>query len=381
MNQNDEPPPTCSEIKSAIQYLKINKAPGIDGIPAELLKEGGISLIKYFHQFCMTIWEWKEWPDYWKTSIFVFLLKKVDTAECSNNRTITLISHSSKILLVIIANKMQERINSEIAEEQAGFRPGKGASDQILNLKMLLEKNREVGTDVYLCFIDYRKVFDTVVHEVLWNVMVEMGFTKHLIDLIRNLYMSQKATVRTMHGITDAFKIGQGVQQGCILSSHLFNIYAEHVMLKALKHHPTGIAVDGRLVNNLRYADDIALVAKFMQEFQVLTNKVKTASEAAGLFLNVSKTKVMRMTKSPISERLTVDNQNVKTVKVFNYLGTLLTSTLDDSNEVRRRIIAIAKTVMIGLSNTWKDRSISQYTKLRLLWALVFPIATNGAEC
>lgn len=128
-----------------------------------------------------------------------------------------MIIHSSKILLKIIANRMQERLHSEIAEEQAGFRPGKGTRDQILNLKMLLEKNREVGTDVYLCFIDYRKAFDTVVHEVLWNVMAEMGFTKHLIDLIRNLYMSQKATVRTTHGITDAFEIGQGVPQGCIL--------------------------------------------------------------------------------------------------------------------------------------------------------------------
>ena len=161
---------------------------------------------------------------------------------------------------------------------------------------------------------------------------------------------------------------------------HLFNIYAEHVMRKALEHHPTGIAVGGRLVNNLRYADDIVLVAKSMQELQDLTNKVKTASEAAGLFLNISKTKVMKVTKSPSNESLTVDNQNVETVEVFNYLGALLTNTLDDSNEVRRRI-AIAKTAMIGLSNIWKDRSISKYTKLRLLRALVFPIATYGAEC
>jgi len=86
---------------------------------------------------------------------------------------------------------MQERLHSEIAEEQAGVRPGKGTRDQILNLKMLLEKNREVGTDVFLCFIDYRKAFDTVVHEVLWNVMAEKGFTKHLIDLIRNLYVPE----------------------------------------------------------------------------------------------------------------------------------------------------------------------------------------------
>ena len=119
------------------------------------------------------------------------------------------------------------------------------------------------------------------------------------------------------------------------MSPHLFNIYAEHVMRKALKHHPTGIAVDGTLVNNLRYADDIILVAKSMQELQDLTNKVKTASEAAALFLNVSKTKVMKVTKSRNNESLTVNNQNVKIVKVFNYLDALLTNTLDDSNEVR----------------------------------------------
>ena len=106
-------------------------------------------------------------------------------------------------------------------------------------------------------------------------------------------------------------------------------------MRKALEHHPIGIAVGRRLVNNLRYADDIVLVAKSMQELQDLTNKVKTASEAAGLFLNISKTKVMKVTKSPSKERLPVDNQNVETVEVFNYLGALLTNTLDDSNEVR----------------------------------------------
>ena len=164
------------------------------------------------------------------------------------------------------------------------------------------------------------------------------------------------------------------------MSPHLFNIYAEHAMRKALKHHPTGIAVGGRVVNNLRYADDIVLVAKSMQELQDLTNKVKIASEAAGLFLNVSKTKVMKETKSPSNEILTVDNQNIETVEVLNYLDALLTSTLDDSNEVIRRI-AIAKNAMIGLSNIWKDRSISQYTKLRLLQTLVFPIATYGAKC
>ena len=117
-----------------------------------------------------------------------------------------------------------------------------------------------------------------------------------------------------------------------------------------------------------------------MQELQELTDKVKDASEAAGLFLNVNKTKAMKVTHEPKDGNLTVNNQVVDTVEAFNYLGALFTSKVDDTNEVRRRI-AMAKKTMVALTNIWKDRSISQRTKKRLVQALVFPIATYGAEC
>ena len=116
---------------------------------------------------------------------------------------------------------MQNKLTAELLEEQAGFRRAKGTRDQILSLKMVLEKSKEAGTDVYLCFIDYRKAFDTVIQEVLWKVMTDMGFPKHIIDLIKSLYTAQKGTVRTTHGLTDFFEIGQGVRQGYILSPHL----------------------------------------------------------------------------------------------------------------------------------------------------------------
>ena len=135
-----------------------------------------------------------------------------------------------------------------------------GTKDQILNLNMLLEKNREVGTDVYL--------FRTVAQEVPWNVMADMGFPIYTTDLIRNLYISQKAAIRTTHGITDFFEIGQGAREGCILSPHLFNIYAEQVMREALEFHPAGIKIEGRTINNLRYADDLVLIARCMQKLQ-----------------------------------------------------------------------------------------------------------------
>ena len=98
---------------------------------------------------------------------------------------------------------MASKLSKEIAEEQAGFRPGKGTRDQIMNLKRILEKNSERGIDIFLCFIDYSKVFHMVAHDILWNDMYSMGFPTHIILLLKSLYLQQKAAVRTTYGMTD----------------------------------------------------------------------------------------------------------------------------------------------------------------------------------
>ena len=216
--------------------------------------------------------------------------------------------------------------------------------------------------------------------ENLSNVMTEMGFPSHIIELIKNLYVSQKAAVRTTHGMTEWFEMGQGVTQGCILSPHLFDIYAEQVTREALENHLEGVRIGGKTINNLRCADDVVLTAACMRELQELTEKVKSASEAAGLFLIIGKTKVLKVTQEYNGENLVIDNQNVENVEEFNYLGAMFTNTVYDSKEIRTRI-AIAKTAMVSLNNIWEDRAISLRTKKRLLQALVFPIANYGAEC
>ena len=119
---------------------------------------------------------------------------------------------------------------------QAGFQRGNGTRDQIANTHWIMEKAREFQKNVYFSFIDYPKAFDCVDHSKLWQVLKEMGVPGHLICLQRNLHVGQEATVRTGYGITDWFKIGKGVQQGCILSPCLFNLYAEYIMRKAGLH-------------------------------------------------------------------------------------------------------------------------------------------------
>ena len=129
---------------------------------------------------------------------------------------------------------------------------------------------------MYNCFIDYAKAFDCVDHNKLWKIHKEMGTPDNLTCLLRNLYAGQKATVRTGHGTTDWFQIRKTVWQGCILSPCLFNLHAEYIMRNArLEEAQAGIKIDGRNINNLRYADDTILMAESRQELKSLLMKVK----------------------------------------------------------------------------------------------------------
>ena len=154
--------------------------------------------------------------------------KKGNAKECSNNCTIALISHTSKVILKILQARIQQYVNWELRDVQAGFRKGRGTRDQIANICWIIEKAREFQKYIYFCLIDYAKAFDCVDHNKLWKILQEMGIQDHLTCFLRNLYTGQEATVRTKHGTMYWFQIGKGICQGCILSPCLFNLYRVH---------------------------------------------------------------------------------------------------------------------------------------------------------
>ena len=142
---------------------------------------------------------------------FHFNTKEKQCQECSNYHTIALISHTSKVMLKILQVRLQQYVNHEFPDVQAGFRKGRGTRDQIAKICWITEKAREFQKNI--CFIDYAKAFDCVDHNKLWKILQEMRILEHLTCLLRNLYASQEATVRTGHGTTDWFQIGKGVHQ------------------------------------------------------------------------------------------------------------------------------------------------------------------------
>ena len=129
-------------------------------------------------------------------------------------------------MLKILQARLQQYVNCELPDVQAGFQKGRGTRGQIANIHWIIKKVRKFQKNIYFCFIDYAKAVDCVDHNKLWKILKEMGIPDHLICLLRNLYAGQEATVKTGHGTTDWFQIQKGVHQGCILSLCLFNLYA-----------------------------------------------------------------------------------------------------------------------------------------------------------
>ena len=181
----------------------MNKASGGDGIPAELFQILKDDAVKVLHSICQKIWKTQQWPQYWKRSVFIPIPKKGNAKESSNYHTIALISHTSKVMLKILQARLQQYVNHELPDVQAGFQKGRGTRDQIANIRWIIEKAREFQKNIYFCFIDYAQAFDCVDHNKLWKILKEMGIPGHLTRLLRNLYAGQEATARTRHGTTN----------------------------------------------------------------------------------------------------------------------------------------------------------------------------------
>ena len=190
----------------------------------------------------------QQWPQDWKKSVFIPVPKRGNGKECSNYRTVALISHASKVTLKILQVRLQQYVNRALPDVQAGFRKGRGTRDKIANICWIIETAREFQKNTYFCFIVYAKAFDWVDQKKLWKTLQEMGTPNHLTYLLRNLYADEEATLRTGHETTDWFQIGKGVRQGCTLSPCLFNLYAKYIMENVrLEEAQAGIKIAGKI--------------------------------------------------------------------------------------------------------------------------------------
>ena len=256
------------------KQLKMRKSAGVDNIPAELAQAGGEDLIDILTTICNKIWKTGEWPTTWTQSLVITLPKKGNLQLCQNYRTISLISHPSKVMLKITLNRLQPQAEEIIAEEQAGFRAGRSTTEQIFNLRILGEKYLQHQQNLYHVFIDFKKAFDRVWHEALWATRRKYNINASIIRAIENLYDKAKSAVLFNGSTGEWFRTTVGVLQGCLLSPTLFNIFLERIMCEALDDHEGSVSIGGRLITNFRFSDDIVVNAEVEEEAGVLVDRL-----------------------------------------------------------------------------------------------------------
>ena len=217
------------EFKWALESITMNKASGGDRIPVELFQILKDVAVKVLHSKCQQIWKTQQWPQDWKRSVFIPIPKKGNDKECSKYRTIALILHASQVMLKIIQARLQQYVNHEIPDVQAVLEK---AQEPEIKLPTSAEssKKQESSRRTSISVLSAMPKPLTVWITINCGNFFRRWVPDHLTCLLRNLYVSQEAIVRTGHGTTDWFQIGKGVCQDCILSPGLFNLYAEYIM-------------------------------------------------------------------------------------------------------------------------------------------------------
>ena len=214
--------PTLGEVKEAVRKLKNGKAPGIDNITAELPKTDiEFSTIK-IHELLSKIWKFEVIPEAWKKGLIIKLPKKGNLKDCKNSRGITLLSIVGKILGSIVIDRVRSGADKRLRKEQAGYRQGRGTTEQVFILRNIIEQVNEWQVTIYVNFIDFEKVFDLVHRDSLWVIMRKYGIPEKIIRIIQLFYVDFQCAVEDQGERGEWFNIKTGVKQGCNMSGFLF---------------------------------------------------------------------------------------------------------------------------------------------------------------
>jgi len=373
---------TKDEIRKAIESSKNNKAVGPDNIPVELLKLINDDNIKILEKLFNNIYNTGIFPEDWLTSTFIALPKKANARKCNEHRLISLMSHTLKVFIKIIHNRLYSKCEQSMGKTQFGFKSALGTREALFAIQVLVQNCKDVQKDVFLGFIDYEKAFDRVQHNKLIQILENMDIDEKDIQCIKNLYWHQTAKVKSEDITTADLQINRGVRQGCILSPLLFNIYSEKIFQESIAEENKGIKVNGKFINNIRYADDTTIIADSIEDLQHLMNKINLHSKEFGLNINSKKTKFMIISKNPAnhsSSSMFIDNDPIERVNKFKYLGCWLNESWTSEQEIKCRV-EMARAAFVKYRKILTNRDININLRLRLTKCYVWSILLYGLE-
>ncbi|XKL63185.1 hypothetical protein PGB90_005549 [Kerria lacca] len=370
--EEDLPPFILPEIIKVISNLKNNKASGKDGITNEHIKNNVIIAPLILNLF-NKILQIKEIPEDWKCSDIILILKKGNKHHIENYRPISLSPVISRIFSKVIENRIRNTLKFYQPIEQVGFRSGYSTYDHLHVINQLLEKSHEYNFEISLAFIDYTKAFDSVRYPYLISALKNHGVHEKLLNIISNSYTNLKARIIT--DITGPyFSIEKGVRQGDPLSPILFNSILEKIF-KNLDWGDKGISINGEKVSNLRFADDVVIIAGSFNQLEEMLHELDNQGREAGLNINTNKTKIL--TNNSLQRKIKISGTQIENITETIYLGQLISLENSTLNEINRR-------VLIGWKKFWSLKEIMKgdyNTKLKreIFNLCVLPALTYGS--
>ena len=321
---------TAKEVVAAIKNLKSKKAAGIDGFCIELLKHGSSFLCKSLVKLFNAVLDTSNFPDVWNTSIMTHLFKKGDKYDPKNYRGISVGSCVGKVFSHILNERLNSFLedNHIIHNNQAGFRKNHRTVDHIFTMKTIVDKYINKRQNIYVCFVDFAKAFDSVWRIGLFHKLLKNNINGKVYRLIKNMYTNTKLHIKSNNFVSPSLKVEKGVKQGCVLSPTLFNLFVNDLKTNLDKVNTEPPMLNNTPVNSLFYADDLVLMSTSKEGLQRALNTLHTFCSNWKLDVNLKKTQAMKFSKSPLIENhlFNFGNTCIKSVKSYTYLGLTIRS-------------------------------------------------------
>jgi hypothetical protein len=393
-------PPEPDEIKRAVGLLKPSKSGGFSEIDSNLIKSLDDTNFSVLSDAIREVFETGNINPSWIDVMIVPLPKSGDLTQCSNWRGVTIVDMFGKVISKILQGRMNIACEHLLAENQCGFRPGRGCPDLIYSLTSLSSNAKTHGFPLHAAFVDLRKAFDTVQRNMLKCALSLLGIPDNLIKLVMSLHDGMEASIRVDNTFSPRFPVSNGVRQGDCSSPALFVLFFHLVILdfesrakernlsvsfvwseNKERSRRTNDDMSFSEILSLAFADDVTILAASRS---ALTEALRLFQETIsnwGLSLNIPKTKAMMFGSDDVlPEPIEINGGQIEYVKSFKYLGTTLSSNCKSSDEVTCRIAKAAAAFGALSQSIFRERRLSTTAKVQAYKSIVLPILLYASE-